>query len=222
MPKTPTTAATEPSRTPGRPRGRDSDCRQRLLDAALQAFATGGYDATSLRKVAAGAACDVSMVAHYFGSKLELWQAIVDTVAARIEADRERLAALLYAPDVDVGQRLRGGVEHLFDEIAAHQQFARLILRELTDDSERAFYVEERLLRPSLELYAPLWSEAMQVGAVGRIDPVIGHIAMTGSIALLISSLTTVSRLSDTDYDLPRLREAFCECVLTHVGVASA
>lgn len=218
MPKTPAPAATESSRTPGRPRGRDSDCRQRLLDAALQAFATGGYDATSLRKVAAGAACDVSMVAHYFGSKLELWQAIVDTVAARIEADREPLAARLYAPGIDIHQRLRAGVEHLFDQIAAHQQFARLILRELTQESARAQYVEDRLLKPSLALYAPLWSEAMQAGALGPIDPVIAHMAMTGSIALLISSLATVSRLGNTDYDLPRLRDAFCQCVLRQVG----
>lgn len=32
------------------------------------------------------------MMAHCFGSRLELWQIIVDTVAARIQADRESLA----------------------------------------------------------------------------------------------------------------------------------
>ena len=42
----------------------------------MEAFARNGYDGASLRAIALAADCDVSMVAHYFGSKAELWRAM--------------------------------------------------------------------------------------------------------------------------------------------------
>lgn len=46
-------------RSPGRPRGGDSACRGRLLEAAMEAFGRSGYDGASLRAIALAADCDV-------------------------------------------------------------------------------------------------------------------------------------------------------------------
>ncbi len=86
--------ANDASRSPGRPRGGDSACRGRLLEAAMEAFARSGYDGASLRAIALAADCDVSMVAHYFGSKAELWRAMVDELAqAAAGTDLDRIKA---------------------------------------------------------------------------------------------------------------------------------
>lgn len=206
----------EPLRSPGRPRGGDSDCRDRLLDAAMSAFAGSGYEGASLRAIALAAGFDVSMVAHYFGSKAELWLAVVDEAAGRMRAAHAEIAAELYAPGVSAAQRLRQGVEFLFDQIASDPRLASLVLREASGEGgegERAACVEERLMRPNLAFYRPLWEEAMREGVFGESDPVVAHAAMIGAIALLVSSRASISRLVGGEMDLARLREEFCRGV---------
>ena len=203
----------EPLRSPGRPRDGDSDCRDRLLAAAMSAFAGSGYEGASLRAIALAAGFDVSMVAHYFDSKAELWLAVVDEAAGRMRAAHAEIAAELYAPGVSAAQRLRLGVEFLFDQIASDPRLASLVLREVTGEGERAACVEERLIRPNLAFYRPLWEEAMREGVFCESDPVVAHAAMIGAIALLVSSRASIARLVGGEMDLARLREAFCQGV---------
>ena len=203
----------EPLRSPGRPRGGDSDCRDRLLDAAMSAFAGSGYEGASLRAIALAAGFDVSMVAHYFGSKAELWLAVVDEAAERMRAAHAEIAAKLYAPGVSAAQRLRQGVEFLFDQIASDPRLASLVLREGSGEGERAVCVEERLIRPNLAFYRPLWEEAMREGVFGESDPVVAHAAMIGAIALLVPSRASIARLVGREMDLARLMEEFCRGV---------
>lgn len=57
-------------RRPGAP-----DTREAILAVARRGFATRGYDATSLRGIAAEAGVDPALVIHYFGSKEGLFVA---------------------------------------------------------------------------------------------------------------------------------------------------
>lgn len=52
--------------------------RAGLLSAATSHFAREAYDSVSLRGIAAEAGVDVSLVARYFGSKEELFAAVLD------------------------------------------------------------------------------------------------------------------------------------------------
>jgi AcrR family transcriptional regulator len=61
---------TRTGRRPGTP-----DTRDAILVAARRRFAARGYDATSLRTIAAEAAVDPALVIHYFGTKEELFAA---------------------------------------------------------------------------------------------------------------------------------------------------
>jgi AcrR family transcriptional regulator len=51
------------------------DTREAILTAARRRFATRGYDATSLRGIAAEAKVDPALVIHYFGTKEGLFVA---------------------------------------------------------------------------------------------------------------------------------------------------
>ncbi|MEG3636890.1 TetR/AcrR family transcriptional regulator [Micromonospora palythoicola] len=57
-------------RRPGRPGTRDT-----ILDAARAAFAERGYDASTIRAIAASAGVDPALVHHYFGTKEQLFLA---------------------------------------------------------------------------------------------------------------------------------------------------
>lgn len=66
---------------PRPPRGRrpdgDNDTRTAIAAAARQEFGELGYRRSSLRAIAARAGVDQRLVAHYFGSKRELFNAVV-------------------------------------------------------------------------------------------------------------------------------------------------
>src|SRR5215469_7855623 len=61
-----------PGRRPGVP-----VTRQAILEAARRRFAGAGYDATSIRGVAADVGVNAALVMHYFGSKQALFREAV-------------------------------------------------------------------------------------------------------------------------------------------------
>jgi AcrR family transcriptional regulator len=61
---------TSRGRRPGAPRTRET-----ILEAARRRFAAAGYEASSLRAIAADAGVDPALVVHYFGSKDRLFVA---------------------------------------------------------------------------------------------------------------------------------------------------
>lgn len=67
-----------PRRRRGRPRGGATDARERILDAAVAEFEAQGYDAATIRSIAARADVDAALVHHYFGSKADLFTAVID------------------------------------------------------------------------------------------------------------------------------------------------
>ena len=61
---------------PGRGRrAGDSGTRETILAAARRRFAAHGYDAATIRSIAADAAVDPALVHHFFGSKEQLFVA---------------------------------------------------------------------------------------------------------------------------------------------------
>ncbi len=86
-PRTPSSAPLRPDALGvGGPRSEGT--RRTILDAARGAFATRGYEQTTIRAVAAEAGIDPSMVMRYFGSKAGLFAA-----AATIDLDPPDLAS---------------------------------------------------------------------------------------------------------------------------------
>src|SRR6185312_13318784 len=68
---------------------RSEATRRTILAAARSAFATRGYEQTTIRAVAADAGIDASMVMRYYGSKAGLFAA-----AATIDLDPPELASV--------------------------------------------------------------------------------------------------------------------------------
>jgi len=87
----------KPGRRPGPSLTRDS-----ILDAARHLFGERGFDATTIRDIAALADVDPAMVHHHFGSKDKLFTA---ALGAPIDP-REHIEAVLTGPDDSMGERL--------------------------------------------------------------------------------------------------------------------
>ncbi|WP_022929110.1 TetR/AcrR family transcriptional regulator [Patulibacter americanus] len=87
---------------------RRADTRRRLLDAAADVFARHGYHASSVDAVAEAAGFTTGAVYSAFGSKEELFLAVVDEHLRRSVASLEAAVA----PGETVAARVRVGAEH--------------------------------------------------------------------------------------------------------------
>jgi AcrR family transcriptional regulator len=88
-------------RRPGRPAG-ESGAREEILREARAAFASNGYDLTTIREVARRARVDPALVHHYFGTKDRLFAA-----AMEFPVDPAMVADIVIGPGLEgAGERL--------------------------------------------------------------------------------------------------------------------
>ena len=104
--------------------------RTAILDAAERLFAERGYDTTSLADVGASAGVSRATPGYFFGSKAELYAAVLerclDEVRVAVRTGRDRAMA----SSRPVEEILAGAVGDYFDFLASHPNFVRLIERE--------------------------------------------------------------------------------------------
>lgn len=84
-------------RRPGNPDTRDS-----ILQAAREAFAERGFDASSIRAIATSAGVDPALIHHYFGSKEQLFKSCMNFPIDPAEV----LPQVLAGEPEEIGERL--------------------------------------------------------------------------------------------------------------------
>ena len=83
-------------RTIRTPSDSPTEVRERILDAAQQAFAEKGFDGATTRQIASKANVPLGLLRYYFGDKLKLWQAAVDEAFDEI---RKGLDVAIFLPE---------------------------------------------------------------------------------------------------------------------------
>lgn len=76
---------------PPRPRSPRGNVRRKILGAATALFAARGPDGTSVEDIVRRADCNKRMVYHYFGSKEELYRAVLWETYHSIQSFEERV-----------------------------------------------------------------------------------------------------------------------------------
>ncbi|MEC7765038.1 MAG: TetR/AcrR family transcriptional regulator [Pseudomonadota bacterium] len=113
------------------------------MTAAESIFASYGYDAATVRKIAVEADVPVALVNYHFGSKEGLYRAIFEKRAPMVVDQRETGLKLANAePDLDrrIDLVVRAVMLPMFGyrENERGQNFARLVTREMTDPQSEA------------------------------------------------------------------------------------
>lgn len=80
---------------------RGEDTRRRILETALQVFATEGYEGASTRQLAERAGVNLPAIQYYFGSKEGLFRAVIDSIIERTEQHMAPLAVEVSAALAD-------------------------------------------------------------------------------------------------------------------------
>jgi AcrR family transcriptional regulator len=188
------------------------ETRERILAAALEAFAERGFDGASTREIATRAGANPGLLQYYFGGKLRLWQSAVDRAFSELRgivdeatgdpgavADRERIRRLIRAYVAFVARR---------------PHFVRLMHEEGKRRGPRMRWLVDRHVRP---LYDAICAMLARVQAQGRlpahIDVLHFHYILVGSAALIFHQAEECKRLAGVDPSDPALIEKHAEAV---------
>jgi AcrR family transcriptional regulator len=136
----------EAARRGGRRRG-PSGTREAILAAAGRHFAQHGYDRASLRGIAAEAGVDQKLIAHFFGSKQQLFVAAVGLPFNPGEV----LPAILAGDPDSIGERLAALLVEVLEEPELHRRLTGVV-RAAASEPEVACMLREFLTR---ELFSP-------------------------------------------------------------------
>lgn len=118
----------KPIRTAGRPKVENPDVRERLLDVALQCFASAGVAATSVRSIAGEAGVNAALFSYYFGNKTEVIKAVFDE---RIAPVLSQFFAQLFAVKGDIKVFAAAFVVGIGELVEAYPWYPPLWVREV-------------------------------------------------------------------------------------------
>lgn len=150
--------------------------RQKLLDAAIEAFAENGFKGTSTRDIAARAGVHHPLITYHFKNKEELWRAAADRVFSRFnEAMRQALQETIdEGPRARMASLIRSYVWYAAGQPALH----KVMVQEASHPSVRLDWLINTHLRPLFEVSVKNLKELQDQG-----------IAPPGNVAILFNMI---------------------------------
>jgi AcrR family transcriptional regulator len=154
--------------------------RALIEDAARKQFAERGYDRTSIRSIAKQAGVDPALVAHFFGTKWELFLTVV-----KLPLDPPAVIEAVVTGDQDlVGRRLAAAVVEILDDECRRRPMLSMI-RAATSEPAAAVLVREFLTRNVLQPIAErLGADEAEYRAGLVMSQIVGF-AMAGYVVAL-------------------------------------
>jgi TetR/AcrR family transcriptional regulator len=143
--------------------GRDAGTAEAILDAAEPLFGSQGFAATTIKQIGAAAGLNPALIYYYFGSKEELYRAILNrlfgTLAAR---GAERLEGVSSPQDA-----IRMLMALQSETMLRSPSLPRILAREMADHG--AAHAQEGIAHLSATLFSRLHALIRQGQAAGTI-----------------------------------------------------
>ena len=186
--------------------------RQKLLDAALEAFSENGYGGTSTRDIAERADVHHPLITYHFRNKEELWRAAADRIfseflATLIEARRG-------AESLPAGERMAVMIRTYVRYAAANPALHKLMLQESSRSSSRLDWLIDMHLRPLYQVVARELKPLQESGIAQSGDPALLfnliRVASGGMLALSLEIKAT----SGLDFDAADNVEALADMII--------
>jgi AcrR family transcriptional regulator len=134
----------------------DAATQARLLRAATELFAERGFHATTVRAIAARAGANVAAGHYHFGSKRDLYVAVLRARFAELGRELERAgtrlsdAELTRLPRAELERLFRARIEVMLRFVLGRSSelHSRLMFREMLDPSESLPLIVDEFLLP--------------------------------------------------------------------------
>jgi len=183
--------------------------RERIVEAALEAFAEKGFRGASTRDIATRAGTNQGLITYHFQSKDALWRAAADRIFGLLQKELgEHLAGLEFD---DPRERSREEIRAYVRFAAAHPELFRLMVDEGKNSEERMKWLVDTHLKAIYERFMP---DAGASG-IGLDESVLPHAyyVMAGAGSLIFAVAPECRRLTGLDPSTPTAVETHAEFV---------
>ena len=141
--------------------------KQTVLKAALKMFAQEGFSNTKLRDIAALAGSTHSLIRHHFGSKDDLWKAVVD-YAFKLHED-SLLKILTLRKSADPVELFKDFIASYVTTVAKNPELSKILLHDNSRSSPHLDYLKERQKKLHL-IIEPVFKNVQKCGYFKGFD----------------------------------------------------
>jgi AcrR family transcriptional regulator len=169
--------------------------RERIVAAAVEAFAEKGFRGASTRDIARRAGTNQGLITYHFQSKDALWRAAVERIIGLLAGGLgEQLAGL---DSGDPRERGRAAIRAYVRFVAAHPELFRLMVDEGKNSEERMEWLVDQHLKPIYDRFF-VGDEAEGAGLDPALRPHV-YYAMVGAASLMFAVAPECRRLTGLD-----------------------
>jgi AcrR family transcriptional regulator len=194
--------------------------RARIVQAAIDEFASRGFKGASMDAIAARTHTTRALINYYFGSKEKLYIAVLERVYGEIR-EAEGGLDLDHLEPQDAIRRI---VEFTYNYYVSHEGFVRLVVAENQARGRhlRKSKMMRTLNRPIIERLARVIERGQAAGAFRRgVDPVEVHKSIAALGMFNVTNQYTFGSIFQREMgakgDVRRRREMVSEMILSYL-----
>jgi len=186
--------------------------KQKLLDAALEAFSENGFKGTSTRDIAARAGVHHPLITYHFSNKDRLWRSAVKYVF------RDFIAALQKAQEAHARDcpktRFAAMIRIYVHYAARHPALHKIILQESSNPSDRLDWLSENFLGPLSDVSSAYIAELQEKGVTPSGDPALIYNMIRVTSGGLIALALELKSTSDIDLEEPEDLDKLADLII--------
>ena len=197
--------------------------RARIVQAAIDEFASRGFKGASMDAIAARTHTTRALINYYFGSKEKVYLAVLEHVYAGIR-QAESLLDLDHLPPVEA---IRSIVQFTFNYYLDHEGFVRLVVAENQAQGRhfKKSKVMRSLNRPIIDTLAGVIARGQAQGVFrADVDPVEIHMAIAALGIFNVTNQHTFGAIFQKDMgrkgDVARRRGVVADMILSYLTEA--
>jgi TetR/AcrR family transcriptional regulator len=167
---------------------------ERLLHAATRVFAESGFAGARVDEIARRARVNKAMIYYHFGTKRDLYRAVLTRLFGQVRHQMERIAR----SEADPARRLAAFYAQLIQLFESDPALPHILLREILAGGRHLHPEAARGFAGFLELIRGAVEEGIRAGRMRPVDPLLLHLTLMGPIALYFVSEPFRRRLLPT------------------------
>ena len=195
--------------------------REEILRAALQEFAARGFEGARVERVARTASVNKAMLYYYFGSKKELYEAVLLRNFDKFHAALDGALALPMGHE----ERLHALFEAFVTVLTEIPEHPVLMLREVASGGEHLPKAALRRMGEAFLKVRDLLAAGRQEGAFRAVPPLLIHFNLIGALSFLQASAPLRKKIGAVlgvpDFEDPPVRDlarGLADVVLHGIG----
>ena len=143
------------TRRVGRPASSEGIRKVAILEMALSAFATSGFEGTTMLSIAKGAGVKDSLLHYHFGSKENLWQEAVAMATGHYIKDAKKTER--YFKDLELESLTKALIRQMVYSSAEYIDLYKIIYHEMMHKSTRTQFLIDHVIAPYAERHRRLF-----------------------------------------------------------------